>query len=126
MVADFLLDPNENGVGEISEVERAVLTHYDQDHLGGFAYLPGLGISFGSVYDQGSSLGRAPAPDDGSETKYEGYLDFVGDPDDNMTQGHEEDGFIRKSITVGRYWKVGNAKVKCLSVRGGAFMLSGA
>ena len=38
-VADFLGDEDENGAAEIDNVRLRFATHYDQDHMGGFAPL---------------------------------------------------------------------------------------
>lgn len=111
-IAAFLQDGGANGVGEITDVKLGFVTHYDLDHMGGFARLPDRGITFRSVYDQGTSVRR-----DGA-ARYDDYLEFVDDPNDNMIQDTDEDAFIRKRARVGLHWKLGDARIRVLSARG--------
>lgn len=111
-VAAFLRDRDENGVGEITDVKLGIVTHYDQDHMGGFASFPNEGISFRAVYDQGPSVKRHCA------TRYTEYVQFAGDPNDNGEEDAGESDFIRHRATVGLSWQLGDATVRVVSVRG--------
>lgn len=113
-IADFLADEDENGVGEITTVKLGFVTHYDLDHMGGFEPLINSGIEFSSVYDQGPSAKRSGA------TRYTEYLQAVGDTNDNMLDDDPQGGnpFVRKKAKVGLHWKLGDAKIRCVAVRG--------
>ena len=111
-IAGFLTDGAANGVGDVRDVKLGFVTHYDADHVGGWASLEANGITFESVYDQGPSLKRAGA------TKYEAYLEAVGDLNDNMLPDDDAEGFVRKRARPGLRWKLGEASVRVLSVRG--------
>jgi competence protein ComEC len=95
----------------ITDVKLGFVTHYDQDHVGGFTAFEDQSISFRSVYDQGPSMKRRGA------SVYSKYLDYVGDPDDDML-GDSDEEFVRKTAQVSRNWKIGEARVRVLSVRG--------
>ncbi len=112
-IARFLRDESENGVGEITDVKLAFATHYDQDHIGGFKALRDAGITFKSIYDQGPSIKR-----NAGNTAYGRYLQASGDPNGNMIQDTTENEYVRKLAKVGLHWKLGEARVKCLSARG--------
>ncbi len=112
-IADFLRDVNENGVGNITTVKLGFVTHYDLDHVGGFAPLINSGIEFSSIYDQGPSIRRNGA------ARYTEYIEAVGDLNDNMLDDDaSENNFIRKKANVGLHWKLGDAKIRCVAVRG--------
>jgi competence protein ComEC len=113
-ISDFLRDEEDNGFGEITTVKLGFVTHYDLDHMGGFASLLDSGIAFSSIYDQGPSIKRNGA------TRYTEYLQAVGDLNDNMLDDDSatEDNFIRKKANVGLHWKLGDAKIRCVAVRG--------
>lgn len=111
-VAAFLRDAEENGAGEIADVKLGVVTHYDLDHVGGFPSFGDENISFRAVYDQGPSLKRHNAK------RYKEYVEFVGDPNDNGEEDQGEEGYIRHRVTVGQSWKLGDATVTVVSVRG--------
>ncbi len=113
-IAGFLSDEQANGVGDIDIVKLGFVTHYDLDHMGGIAKLIDDGIEISSVYDQGPSWKRRGA------TRYIEYLAAVGDLNDNMIDDDDPDGntFVRKKARVGLHWKLGDARVRCVSVRG--------
>ncbi|HSR40865.1 MAG TPA: hypothetical protein VLL48_01805, partial [Longimicrobiales bacterium] len=111
-IAAFLTDSARNGVGDLTDVKMGFVTHYDLDHMGGFRTLPERGIRFRSVYDQGPSLEREGA------TRYGEYLEAVGDPNDNVEEDPAEEGFVRKEARLGVHWKLGDARVRVVSVRG--------
>lgn len=105
-VARFLRSQGENGVGRIDTVELAFATHYDKDHIGGFAPLIAKGITINKLADQGPSLKRKGA------TTYTSFLNAVGDPDDTGKAG------IRTRAIEGQEWTLGPARIRCVSVRG--------
>lgn len=113
-IKTFLGDQNANGAGVITTAKLGFVTHYDLDHVGGFAPLIGSGVAFSSVYDQGPSRKRQGA------AKYTEYITAVGDPNDNMQDDDTEatNPFVRKLAKVGRHWKLGDAKIRCVSARG--------
>jgi beta-lactamase superfamily II metal-dependent hydrolase len=106
----FLADEVENGVGNLNRAKLGVVTHYDRDHVGGFASF-GAALAFDRVIDQGPSLGRENA------TIYTDYLTWVGDPDDDLEHDTGELG-IRKEAKVGTKWHLGEARIRVLSARG--------
>lgn len=110
-IAGFLRDSGENGVAEITDVKLGFVTHYDLDHMGGFAGFP-EGIRFRAVYDQGPSLKRSGA------ARYEQYLAFAGDPNDNGEEDAGEEDFIRHRAQLGVHWTLGDATIRVVSVRG--------
>jgi len=114
-VAQFLLSETENGVGALTEVKLGFATHYDKDHIGGFLALVEEGISFNSMYDQGSSLKRE---DPIVTSAYGKYIEAAGDTNRNLTQDSFEDSYVRKTARVGLHWKLGDAKIRCVSARG--------
>jgi len=116
-IANFLTNQTKNGFAEVKQVKMGFVTHYDQDHVGGFKPLIEKGIGFKSIYDQGPSRKRA------GESVYTGYLQAVGDPNDDygaspVADDVEPQTFIRKRAQVGVTWNLGQAKIKCLSARG--------
>lgn len=111
-IAAFLADSARNGVGSLTDVKMGFVTHYDLDHMGGFRRLPEHGIRFRSVYDQGLSKRREGA------TRYMEYVEAVGDPNNNGMRDPGEDGFVRKRARLGVHWKLGDAQVRVVSVRG--------
>ena len=111
-VAAFLKEADSNGVGEITEVKLGFATHYDRDHIGGFKTIAAEGIEFGAIYDQGLSQKRE------GKSVYEGYVSVTGDSNDNMAQDPGEDSFVRKEARVGLHWTLGEARIRCVSVRG--------
>jgi beta-lactamase superfamily II metal-dependent hydrolase len=111
-IAAFLADSSRNGVGTLTKVKMGFVTHYDLDHMGGFRVLPERGIRFRSVYDQGPSLKRR------GSARYSEYVAAVGDPNDNDHQDPGEDSFVRKRARLGEHWKLGDATVRVVSVRG--------
>lgn len=113
-ITDFLADEEKNGVGEIKKVKLAFVTHYDDDRMAGFDPLINSNIKISAIYDQGPSVKRK------GKAKYTKYLQAVGDTNDNMEDDEGSGGnpFIRKKTNVGLNWKLGNAKIRCLAVRG--------
>ena len=112
LIARFLTDTSFNKVDEINHVKLAFATHFDLDHIGGFDALSDAGISFGSIYDQGASSYR-----DG-KLNYSNYLEVTGDMNNNMIEDAGEQNYVRKQAKVGVQWKLGDAKIKCVSARG--------
>lgn len=111
-ITDFLGNEIENGVGDIDQVMLGVVTHYDRDHVGGFAAIDTNEVVFQTVIDQGPSQRRSGAP------IYQGYLDWVGDPNDNMVQDPSETRFVRQRATVGQEFQLGAARIRVIGVRG--------
>jgi hypothetical protein len=93
-------------------VKLGFVTHYDVDHMGGFASFDGEGITFEAVYDQG------PSPMRNGKPKYVAYIEWVGDPNDNAQEDPGEDHFVRHEASVGIHFTLGDAKIRILSARG--------
>jgi beta-lactamase superfamily II metal-dependent hydrolase len=112
-ILGFLGDAEQNGFGVIDEVKTVVVTHYDQDHVGGVAGLID-GVSVLRVFDQGPSQRRRGA------ATYTTYLAAVGDANDNLTddESSETHPYIRRKARPGNNWRVGEARARVVAVRG--------
>lgn len=113
-MAEFFGDPDANGVRAIQTVKFAVATHYDSDHINGFAGLVDEGMTFDSVFDQGHSTKRESANPNTSYNRYASHL--FGD-DAVAPAG-------RRRPAPGDRWRVGRAEVRVLSVAGDTYRTS--
>lgn len=112
-IIEFLSDPAKNGLQTFDEIKAMVVTHYDQDHIGGADEVIAA-VSVARAYDQGPSLKRHGTP------SYIEYLQAVGDRNDNVADddGTDERPFIRRRARPGLHWKIGAAEARILAARG--------
>jgi beta-lactamase superfamily II metal-dependent hydrolase len=110
---EFLSDPAKNGLQTVDEVKAMVVTHYDQDHVGGVDEVIAA-VTVARAYGQEPSVKRR------GTAGYIAYLQAVGDRNDNVADddGIEERPFIRRRARPGLHWKIGDAQARILAARG--------
>ena len=123
-IANYLLDPSQNGIGKLEIVNLLFSTHYDRDHIGGLSKLVAQGISIEKALGQGPSgkrcLNRTKKGNCVTHMKsYQEYLVAVGDPDGDNQKSTNEPDFIRHKIEYDHLETIGQrVKILCVAVRG--------
>jgi len=119
-IADYLLDPDQNGVGEIPVVKFLFTTHFHSDHAGG---IPGLRdrIRVFRAYDQGPTDYYKVGT---TSTFYGRYVRYLGDPNGNCRRDSGETGYVRRKARPGTRLSLGHAgevEITVLSVNGNTY-----
>lgn len=120
LIANYLLDPTQNGVARIDEVDFLFISHYDQDHIGGAKKINHSDVKILQAFDQGPSTKRFNGPNfTQPKTWYKKYTTLVGDPNGNAQQDTNESNFVRETATPGLSVNLGtNATIQVLAVNG--------
>lgn len=122
MIAEYLLDESQNGVGIIDEVRYLFITHYDQDHIGGARRLMESDVVILEAYDQGPSekrfvLSGFRQP----RSAYKKYTALVGDKDGDGQPDSDEPNFVRNTAEPGLSFSLGTndeVSIQILAVNG--------